>query len=130
MPRIGSPSSLKTRSPRKRSTTRVGPLSCSAALRGAWNRSRPRWAKPKSSATLRPFLGDEGARASLSYGEAALALNVGMPALKTLIHRLRRRNAQLLREEVAQTVLNPDDVDAEVHALCEALVQAKGRVQV
>jgi RNA polymerase sigma-70 factor (ECF subfamily) len=80
--------------------------------------------------TLRPFLGDEGARASLSYGEAALALNVGMPALKTLIHRLRRRHAQLLREEVAQTVLNPDDVDAEVHALCEALVQAKGRVQV
>ena len=80
--------------------------------------------------TLRPFLGDEGARVSLSYGEAALALNVGMPALKTLIHRLRRRHAQLLREEVAQTVLNPDDVDAEVHALCEALVQAKGRVQV
>jgi len=80
--------------------------------------------------TLRPFLGDEGDRVSLSYGEAALALNVGMPALKTLIHRLRRRHAQLLREEVAQTVLNPDDVDAEVHALCEALVQAKGRVQV
>ena len=46
------------------------------------------------------------------------------------LHGLRRRHAQLLREEVAQTVLNPDDVDAEVHALCEALVQAKGRVQV
>jgi len=50
-----------------------------------------------------------------------------MPALKSLIHR--RRHAQLLREEVAQTVLNPDDVDAEVHALCEALVQAQGRVR-
>jgi hypothetical protein len=35
-----------------------------------------------------------------------------------------------VREEVAQTVLNPDDVDAEVHALCEALVQARGRVRV
>jgi RNA polymerase sigma factor (sigma-70 family) len=80
--------------------------------------------------TLRPFLGDEGARASLSYEEAAQALNVGLPALKTLIHRLRRRHTQLLREEVAQTVLNPNEVDAEVHALCEALMQAGGRVRV
>jgi RNA polymerase sigma factor (sigma-70 family) len=79
--------------------------------------------------TLRPFLGDEGARADLSYEAAAQALNVGLPALKTLIHRLRRRHAQLLREEVAQTLLDPNDVEAEVHALCEALVQAEGRVR-
>jgi RNA polymerase sigma factor (sigma-70 family) len=79
--------------------------------------------------TLRPFLGDEGARADLSYEAAAQALNVGLPALKTLIHRLRRRHAQLVREEVAQTVLDPNDVAAEVHALCEALVQAEGRVR-
>ena len=79
--------------------------------------------------TLRPFLGDEGTRAGLSYESAAQALNVGIPALKTLIHRLRRRHAQLLREEVAQTLLDPADVDAEVHALCEALVQAEGRVR-
>jgi hypothetical protein len=46
-----------------------------------------------------------------------------------LIHGLRRRHAQLLREEVAQTLLDPNDVEAEVHALCEALVQAEGRVR-
>src|SRR5260370_39485465 len=85
--------------------------------------------KAQAFRTLRPFLGDEGARASLSYEEAAQALNVGLPAFKTLIHRLRRRHTQLLREEVAQTVLNLNEVDAEVHALCEALVQAKGRVR-
>jgi hypothetical protein len=34
-----------------------------------------------------------------------------LPALKTLIHRLRQRHAQLLREEVAQTVLDPKDVE-------------------
>ena len=79
--------------------------------------------------TLRLFLGDEGARAGLSYEAAAQALNVGLPTLKTLIHRLRRRHAQLLREEVAQTVLDPNDVAAEVHALCEALVLAEGRVR-
>ena len=79
--------------------------------------------------TLRLFLGDEGSRAGLSYEAAAQALNVRLPTLKTLIHRLRRRHAQLLREEVAQTVLDPNDVAAEVHALCEALVQAEGRVR-
>jgi hypothetical protein len=78
--------------------------------------------------TLRLFLGDEGTRAGLSYETAAQELNVKLPALKTLIHRLRRRHAQLLREEVAQTVLEPNAVEAEVHALCEALVQAGGRV--
>ena len=33
--------------PRKRSATRAGPWSCSAAPRAGWNRNRPRWAKPK-----------------------------------------------------------------------------------
>jgi hypothetical protein len=79
--------------------------------------------------TLRLFLGDEGVRAGLSYEAAAQALNVGLPTLKTLIHRLRRRHTQLLREQVAQTVLDSNDVDAEAHALCEAPVQAQGRVR-
>ena len=85
--------------------------------------------KAEAFRTLRPFLGDEGVRVGLTYEEAAETLKIGLPALKTLIHRLRRRHTELLREEVAQTVLNSGDVDAEVHALCEALVQAEGRVR-
>ena len=85
--------------------------------------------KAQAFRTLRPFLGVEGVRASLSYDEVAKTLNVGLPAVKTLIYRLRRRHAQLMREEVVQTVLHPDEVQAEIHALCEALVQAAGRVQ-
>jgi RNA polymerase sigma factor (sigma-70 family) len=83
--------------------------------------------KAQTFRTLRPFLGDEGVRAGLTYEEAAQALNVGLPAVKTLIHRLRQRHTQLLREEVAQTVLDPKDVEVELHALCEALGQAEGR---
>jgi RNA polymerase sigma factor (sigma-70 family) len=79
--------------------------------------------------TLKSFLGDEGTRASLSYEEAAHALNVGLPALKTLIHRLRQRYTQLVREEVERTVSDPAEVDAEVHALCEALIAAEGRIR-
>ena len=85
--------------------------------------------KAEAFRTLRPFLGDEGVRVGLTYEEAAETLKIGLTALKTLIHRLRRRHTELLREEVAQTVLNSGDVDAEVHALCEALVQAEGRVR-
>jgi RNA polymerase sigma-70 factor (ECF subfamily) len=85
--------------------------------------------KAEAFLTLRPFLGDEGIRAGVTYEEAARKLNIGLPGLKTLIHRLRRRHTDLLREEVAQTVLNTNDVDAELRALCEALVQAEGRVR-
>ena len=85
--------------------------------------------KAQAFCTLRLFLGDEGVQAGLSYEAATKALNVGLPTLKTLIHRLRRRHTQLLREEVALTVLDSNDVDAEAHALCEALVQAQGRVR-
>ena len=56
-------------------------------------------------------------------------IDFGLAAVKTLIHRLRRRHTQLLREEITQTVLNPDDVEAETRELCEALVQAEGWVQ-
>jgi RNA polymerase sigma factor (sigma-70 family) len=84
--------------------------------------------KAEAFCTLRLFLGDQGIRADLSYEAAAQALNVGLPTLKSLIHRLRRRHTQFLREEVAQTVVDPDDIDAEVHALCDALIKAEGQV--
>lgn len=54
---------------------------------------------------------------------------MGVPAVTTLIHRLRQRHTQLVREEVARTVLDPAEVEAELHGLCEALVQAEGRVR-
>jgi DNA-directed RNA polymerase specialized sigma24 family protein len=84
--------------------------------------------KAEAFSTSRPFLSQEGTRAGLTYEEATQKLNIGLPAVKTWIHRLRRRHAWLLREEIAQTVLNRDDVDREARALCDAPVQARGRV--
>jgi RNA polymerase sigma factor (sigma-70 family) len=78
---------------------------------------------------LKAFLGGEGARANVSYQEAARALKVGVPAVKTLIHRLRQRHAQLVRAEVERTVEDPNDVEAELRSLREALVAAEGRVR-
>jgi hypothetical protein len=51
---------------------------------------------------------------------------VSVGALKTLIHRLRKRYTALIREEISRTVSDAGDVDAEIHQLCEALIAAEG----
>ena len=80
--------------------------------------------------TLKGFLGgDIESRAQITYEEAARVLGFSVSTVTTLIHRLRQRHKQLLREEVERTMLNPADVDAELHGLCEALVKAEGRVR-
>jgi RNA polymerase sigma-70 factor (ECF subfamily) len=87
--------------------------------------------KAKTFDTLKGFLsGEADSRAPSTYQEAARALGVGVPNVTSLIHRLRERHAQLVREEVECTVLNPAEIEAELHGLCEALVQAEGRVRV
>jgi hypothetical protein len=47
-------------------------------------------------------------------------------AVKTPIHRLRKRYTTLLREEVGRTVSDSAEVDEEIHALCEALIASEG----
>jgi RNA polymerase sigma factor (sigma-70 family) len=64
--------------------------------------------------TLQEFL--LGEKAS-SYQEAAERLGFSLGAIKTVIHRLRSRYRTLLREEVAQTVTHPDEIDNELKAL-------------
>jgi RNA polymerase sigma-70 factor (ECF subfamily) len=61
---------------------------------------------------LRPFL--TGAEAASSYAEIAREWGVGESAVRVAVHRLRRRFAALLREEVGGTVAEEKDVDDEV----------------
>jgi RNA polymerase sigma-70 factor (ECF subfamily) len=42
-------------------------------------------------------------------------------AVKVAVHRLRRRYRDLVREEIAQTVAEPEDVDEELRHLFAAL---------
>src|SRR5215472_18143994 len=84
----------------------------------------------KTFRILKGFLArDVDSHAPLTYEEAADALGVGVPNVTSLIRRLRQRHTQLVREEVERTVLDPAEVEAELHGLCEALVQAEGRVR-
>jgi DNA-directed RNA polymerase specialized sigma24 family protein len=102
-----------------------------ALLSEAMNRLRQEYATKKKSGildVLKPFLDVANSKAAPSYAAAAAALQVSVGAVKTMIHRLRKEFALLVREEIERTVSDPHDVDAEIHELCEALVAAEGWV--
>ena len=68
---------------------------------------------------LQPYLsGDEEAAPYRALGEK-LGLTEG--AVKVAVHRLRRRCQGILREEIAQTVAGPEEVDQELRDLFDAL---------
>lgn len=77
--------------------------------------------------TLRPFLDFANARALPAYDEVAEKLRASEGAVKTLIHRLRKRHGELLREEVGRTVTDPEEVAGEIRSLCDAVIAAEGR---
>ena len=62
-----------------------------------------------------------GGAATLSYRDVAAELGMTEGAVKVAVHRLRRRYRDLVREEIAQTVAGPEDVDEELRHLFAAL---------
>jgi len=56
-----------------------------------------------------------------TYRDLAAEWGVGESAVRVSVHRLRKRFGRLLREEVAATVADPADVDAELRYLLEVL---------
>jgi RNA polymerase sigma factor (sigma-70 family) len=102
-----------------------------ALLGEAMKRLRQEYATPEKATTLevlKAFLNIRNSQAAPSYEEAAASLDVSLGAVKTLIHRLRKQYAALVREEIERTVSDPRQIDAEIHELCDALVMAEGRV--
>ena len=87
-------------------------------------------AEGKSSTfeALKMFLRLGDSRPLPTYEEMSQKLNIGVASVKTLVHRLRKRYSTILREEVARTVSDPAEVDAEIHSLCDALIAAEGRL--
>jgi len=77
---------------------------------------------------LKVFLDPVNSGTPPSYEEIANRLGVTTGGIKTLIHRLRKRYSALLREEVSRTVSDPEEIDGEIRALCEALIASEGRL--
>lgn len=70
-------------------------------------------AKNKASAfaRLEPYLVDEGGP---TYADLAVQMGTTEAAIKKTVSRLRQRFRELFREEVAQTVTTPAEIDEEI----------------
>ena len=77
--------------------------------------------------TLRGYLATDAGKDLQPYEEAAKKLGTSLGAVKTLIHRLRKRYAVLLRQAISRTVSDQSEVEVEIRALCDAIIAAEGR---
>jgi RNA polymerase sigma factor (sigma-70 family) len=75
--------------------------------------------KLRAFEALRPCLGAE--RDDVSYSNLSHTLGVPEATVKRLVHRLRQRYRSLLRDEVAETVADPSEIDDEIRHLCSVL---------
>ena len=62
-----------------------------------------------------------GEKGHSSYAEVAARLGLTESAVKSAIHRLRQRHRDLLRDEIAQTVSSPTEVDEELRYLISVM---------
>jgi RNA polymerase sigma-70 factor (ECF subfamily) len=91
-------------------------------LTQAARRLREEFAARGKAATyeaLREWLGREAGPGDYARAAAALGLTEG--ALAAAICRLRQRFRELIRQEVAQTVQSPAEIDGEMQYLCRIL---------
>ena len=63
------------------------------------------------------------AQSDAPYAELAREMKTSEGALKVAIHRLRKRYRELFRQEIADTVANPADVESELRYLAAALTR-------
>jgi len=59
-------------------------------------------------------------KSAVPYPAVAVALSLNEGAVRVAVHRLRRRYRELLREEIAQTLADPAQIEAEMQALLSA----------
>ncbi len=62
-----------------------------------------------------------GERSGAPYQELGERLGLSEAAVKVAVHRLRERYRALLREEIAQTVSDPKEIESELRCLLQAL---------
>jgi len=62
-----------------------------------------------------------GEHGESSYADIGARLGLAEGTVKSAVHRLRRRHRELLREEIAQTVARPEEIDKEIRNLLTVL---------
>jgi len=76
-------------------------------------------AKTRQFEELKGFL--IGEHAGATYSNVASKLGMTEAAVKMVAHRMRRRYRELLREEIAETVAGPEEVEDELLKLFATL---------
>jgi len=76
-------------------------------------------AKPDRFERIEKYL--PGGESSPAYAETATALGMSEDAVRQDVHRLRKRYGELLRVEIASTVVHPDEVDEEIGYLIDVI---------
>jgi hypothetical protein len=74
--------------------------------------------KGKVFEQLKPFL--TLGKSDIPYAEAAASLGLNEGATRVAVHRLRKRYREVLRQEIAQTLSEPADLEEELRALFQA----------
>jgi RNA polymerase sigma-70 factor (ECF subfamily) len=82
-----------------------------ARLKAAWSEGE----RERQFEHLKPHL--TGQEPRIPYREVAAELGMTEVALRGAMHRLRQRFGELIRDEIAETVANPNEVDDEVRHL-------------
>ena len=62
-----------------------------------------------------------GEEIKVPYREVAKELGSSEPAVRTSVHRLRQRFGKILRQEIAETVASPNEVDDEMRHLLRVI---------
>ena len=75
--------------------------------------------KEKLFESLKGALAGDGAQES--YALIAKKLDISEQAVKVAVYRLRRRYQELIREDVAQTLANPAELEEEMRYLLRVL---------
>ncbi len=91
-------------------------------LDGAFNRLAQEFAeadKANQFEILKPYLA--AARGEIPYAELAAHLNLDEGAARVAVHRFRKRYREIFREEVAQTIAGPEEIEDEMRHLLDAL---------
>ncbi|MHC1766223.1 MAG: RNA polymerase sigma factor [Verrucomicrobiia bacterium] len=88
-----------------------------ARLRGEFDQTKPRELFDQLKAHL------WGEDEAIPYAQLAGHFAMTVSALKVTVHRLRRRYRDLLREEIAQTVADPAEIDDEIQYLIRVMSQ-------
>ena len=84
-------------------------------VRDEWNARD----KQKRFDDLKVFL--VGRRGTMPFAEVATRLGITVPALRSMLHRLRQSYRKAFTQEIAHTVASPEEIEDEVRHLLTAL---------